>query len=196
MDKGPKVVFSTDYFEIEKLEIDGSEGTNPYYRLTGSDSVIVCAFNADSEILLVKQFRPSLGVYTLEFPAGAVDPGESSHQAAVRETLEETGYQSKVTQLGESFHLLMNRTNIRMFLFCGLTDSESISQPEPGIEIVWLSRKELLRASIEGEFTQLGALGLLQVLGGVIQADVWNLSDTELQKELWSLIHRKEISGE
>ena len=196
MNKEPKVVFSTDYFEVEQLDFESAEGADPHYRLTGPDSVIVCVFNEDSKILLVKQFRPSIGIDTLEFPAGAVDLGEKPGVAAVRETLEETGYRSSVVQLGEPFHLLMNRTNMRMFLFCGLTESEPEAEPEYGIRVVWLSRDELLKASLNGEFTQVGALGLLQVLGGVIQEDIWRLPDSKLQTALHKLLEKKEAIGE
>ena len=44
------------------------------------------------DTLLVEQFRPPVNKYTLEFPAGLVDTGESAKQAALRELWEETGY--------------------------------------------------------------------------------------------------------
>jgi len=47
----------------------------------------------DGAVLLVRQFRPALGRWTLEVPAGTLEPGESPEQAAVREMVEETGYE-------------------------------------------------------------------------------------------------------
>jgi len=47
----------------------------------------------DGAVLLVKQFRPALGKWTLEVPAGTLEPGESPEGAAVREMVEETGYE-------------------------------------------------------------------------------------------------------
>lgn len=44
------------------------------------------------ETILVRQYRPPLGRYSLEFPAGLIDAGESPQQAALRELKEETGY--------------------------------------------------------------------------------------------------------
>lgn len=46
----------------------------------------------DGKILLVKQFRPAVGQWTLEIPAGTLDEGEKPEEAAVREMVEETGY--------------------------------------------------------------------------------------------------------
>ncbi|XP_055367387.1 ADP-sugar pyrophosphatase isoform X3 [Betta splendens] len=45
---------------------------------------------------MVKQFRPPLGCYTLEFPAGLIDKGETAEVAALRELKEETGYKGEV----------------------------------------------------------------------------------------------------
>lgn len=47
-------------------------------------------------VVFVRQYRPAVQRYTLEFPAGLVDPGESPSQAALRELKEETGYTGRV----------------------------------------------------------------------------------------------------
>ena len=44
------------------------------------------------ETLLIKQWRPPVGNFTIEFPAGLIDPGEDVETAAARELKEETGY--------------------------------------------------------------------------------------------------------
>ncbi len=42
-------------------------------------------------VVLVRQYRYTLGDYIYEFPAGLVEPGEDFHKAAIREMKEETG---------------------------------------------------------------------------------------------------------
>ncbi|KAG9489911.1 hypothetical protein GDO78_005692, partial [Eleutherodactylus coqui] len=49
-------------------------------------------------MVLIKQFRPPLGCYCLEFPAGLIDENETAEQAALRELEEETGYKGEVIE--------------------------------------------------------------------------------------------------
>ena len=49
-----------------------------------------------AELLLVRQFRPAVGSYTIELPAGLVDIDETCEAAALRELKEETGYHGEV----------------------------------------------------------------------------------------------------
>jgi ADP-ribose pyrophosphatase len=46
--------------------------------------------------IVVIQFRPPVGGFTVEWPAGLIDASETPEQAAVRELYEETGYKGKV----------------------------------------------------------------------------------------------------
>lgn len=54
--------------------------------------IIVARLQPDNKLLLVRQYRPPVEAWTLEFPAGLVDDGESPEQTALRELREETGY--------------------------------------------------------------------------------------------------------
>jgi 8-oxo-dGTP pyrophosphatase MutT (NUDIX family) len=59
--------------------------------LEAPDWVTVVAITANSEIVMVEQFRFGVGAITTEPVAGTVDQGEDSLAAAKRELLEETG---------------------------------------------------------------------------------------------------------
>lgn len=191
------MIFSTDFFEIEEIDSGEESNPKPYYRLVGPDSSIACIFDLQSRVLLVKQFRPTLGEYTLEFPAGAIDSGEDAIVAAHRETLEETGFAVDLASLGTWYHLLINRTNIRMYLFCGRTTKETPPiPPEPGVELVWLSRAELLTYSLDGRYKQLGGLGLLQVMSGVVGMDIWTCPNDKLQTALNGLFLKSNVTND
>ena len=70
----------------------GFSGDEPYYALEQPDYVHVLALTPDGEILMVRQYRPAVETFTMEFPSGHVEPGETPEQCAKRELQEETGY--------------------------------------------------------------------------------------------------------
>jgi ADP-ribose pyrophosphatase len=47
------------------------------------------------EVILIKQFRPSLNKWVLEVPAGRVEVNEALEDTAKRELIEEVGYDAK-----------------------------------------------------------------------------------------------------
>ena len=54
-------------------------------------SVVIIPITADGRIFLVKQYRPAIGRWAWELPAGSLKPGEHVESAARRECQEEIG---------------------------------------------------------------------------------------------------------
>jgi ADP-ribose pyrophosphatase len=54
-------------------------------------SVVLLPIREDGTVILIRQYRASIGQVMWEIPAGSVDDGESPDQAAVRECEEEIG---------------------------------------------------------------------------------------------------------
>ena len=67
---------------------DAAEET--YYAIAQPDYVAVLAVTPDQRVLLVRQYRPAIERFSLELPAGIVDPDEDPLETAKRELLEET----------------------------------------------------------------------------------------------------------
>ena len=63
------------------------------------------------EIVCVKQFRPPVDGYTIELPAGLIDPSEDPATAAEREFKEETGYIGQVVSVSPPSFLSPGLTN-------------------------------------------------------------------------------------
>lgn len=63
-------------------------------RIKAADSVYVVALNEEDQAILVRQWRQSIGRFTVEVVAGAVEDGETPLEAAQRELTEESGYQA------------------------------------------------------------------------------------------------------
>lgn len=58
-------------------------------------SVVVLPVFPDGRILMIRQYRHSVGRYLWELVAGRIEPGESPASAARRELKEETGYTAR-----------------------------------------------------------------------------------------------------
>jgi 8-oxo-dGTP pyrophosphatase MutT (NUDIX family) len=56
--------------------------------------VVVVPITKEGEFLLIRQFRPVINNFVIEFPAGLNDKDESLIDTARRELIEETGYDS------------------------------------------------------------------------------------------------------
>lgn len=54
-------------------------------------SVVIVPVTNEGAIVLVRQYRPAIGRFAWELPAGSLRPGEDPEKAAVRECHEETG---------------------------------------------------------------------------------------------------------
>ncbi|MBN2788939.1 MAG: NUDIX hydrolase [Candidatus Delongbacteria bacterium] len=67
-------------------------------RTNDTEAVVINAYHKD-KVILVKQYKFPIKKYSIEFPAGLIDKGETPESTAVRELLEETGYKGKVTQI-------------------------------------------------------------------------------------------------
>lgn len=57
------------------------------------DGVIIYSIYGEKrdKVVLIRQYRYTIGDYIYEFPAGLVEPGEDFHEGAARELYEETG---------------------------------------------------------------------------------------------------------
>lgn len=69
---------------------DGSIDERVYIECSGA--VAIAAFTENNEMILTRQYRHPFRKVIYDMPAGGVEEGETSEQAALRELEEETGY--------------------------------------------------------------------------------------------------------
>ncbi|HEX7957183.1 MAG TPA: NUDIX hydrolase [Pyrinomonadaceae bacterium] len=66
-----------------------------FYVIEAPDWVNVIPVTEGGEVVLIELYRHGTEEVSLEIPGGMVDPGEGAREAAARELLEETGYESR-----------------------------------------------------------------------------------------------------
>ena len=76
---------------------DGRE--HDFYCIEAPDWINIIPLTLREEVVMIEQWRHGVEEVTLEIPGGMVDAGESAHEAAARELLEETGYAARGVEL-------------------------------------------------------------------------------------------------
>ncbi|MEW6053708.1 MAG: NUDIX hydrolase [Nitrospirota bacterium] len=66
-----------------------------FERMHCNGIVAIVPVTDDREAVLIRQFRPPVNGYVIEFPAGLNDKGDTLEEAARRELREETGYSAR-----------------------------------------------------------------------------------------------------
>ncbi len=111
--KGAIIEYYVDTMELP----DGKHAKWDFINHNGAAAVVPVM--ADGKILMVSQYRNALERYTLEIPAGGLNPGESADTsvAAARELEEETGYASKDLELLLSLHTTVAFCNEKIDIY-------------------------------------------------------------------------------
>ncbi len=130
-------------------------------------AVAVVALTAQNEVRLVKQFRASAETWTIEIPAGTLEPGEDPDLAAPRELLEETGDQAATWQrLGGVYAspgILDEYLNI--YLATGLTAGPNRLEFDEHIEVLTIPWSEAIAMIGRGEIEDAKTVAGLMLAG-------------------------------
>ena len=92
--KGETAFDASPVLRVDRQHIETPEGlsVDDFYRIVLPDFAVAIPVLEDGRILTQWQYKHGAGRYSLTFPAGHLDAGETPEQAMRRELLEETGY--------------------------------------------------------------------------------------------------------
>ena len=104
---------------------------------------ISAAIITDGDRVLMVRRRIKEGELSWQFPAGAIEAGESPEDAAVRETLEETGLKVEAASLiGQRVHPKTGRE--MSYTACAVVDGEAhVADPDELDAVAWVPLDEI-----------------------------------------------------
>lgn len=144
-----KYIHRETWFNLRSDKVLKGNGASmePYYVFEFSDWVTVLPVTKEGKIILVKQYRYGLGVWSIEVPGGIMDPHERNpEEAAKRELLEETGYScasiEQVAVVATNPATQNNRLYCYLATGCELTHEQSFDENEE-IEVLEVAMDEL-----------------------------------------------------
>lgn len=144
----------TTYQLADVILPDGKKAEREIVR--HSDAAAVIPFTSDGKIVLVRQYRVSIGKTTLELPAGLKEDDDYDGMVtAKRELEEETGLQSNEWRFVTSFYSTPGYTDEFLEIY-EAHDVEKVDNPlaqdeEEFIEVVELDFDEAMDAYSRGE---------------------------------------------
>ena len=135
-------------------------------------SVVIIPVTARDEVVLVRQYRPAIGRWTWELPAGSLNPNEEVERAALRECHEETGQiPSRLERLG-SFFPTPGYCDEQMTFFKatglrppGPGDDEAHQDEDEDIETRAFAPDQLRRMIASGEVIDLKTIAGMSLIG-------------------------------
>lgn len=118
------------------------------------DGVIIYSVYGEKRdrVVLVRQYRYTIGDYIYEFPAGLVEPGENFRDGAVREMYEETGLTLKPIEVPDAYQkpyfTTIGMTDESCATVYGYADGEisaAAQEDSEEIEVILADREEVKR---------------------------------------------------
>lgn len=109
---------------------------------TTKPGISAAIITASDRVLMVRR-RVKEGELSWQFPAGGIEPGESPEEAAVRETLEETGLKVEAASLiGQRIHPKTGRE--MSYTACRVIDGEAhVADADELDAVAWVRLDEI-----------------------------------------------------
>lgn len=156
--RGRRVVFESFYETLpngSRVLVD---------RVTFPNSVAVLPVHRKSwEVTLLKQYRPAIGKWILEAPAGTLRVGEDPREAAIRELEEEAGLVAKdLEEVGGGYVSPGYSTEfMKLYIAWDPVEGRPRREPHEVIEVVRLGFDRALEMVESGEIIDVKTITLL-----------------------------------
>jgi len=108
-------------------------------------SSVGCFIECDGEIVVVFRHKNKPFGETYGLPSGKIDPGETPHQAMVREIREETGLMFDKVELLKEYAVRYDEYDFKYYLYKKVLSQKNdlVLSPKEHNDVLWMEPKEV-----------------------------------------------------
>jgi ADP-ribose pyrophosphatase len=135
-----------------KTIVRGDGTTKTLERVRHRGAAVIVPITDDGKVVMLRQYRPAIGAWIYELPAGTIEKGERPARCAARELEEETGFAaSEVKELFSSFSSPGWSTEIHHFVLArGLRKGEQNLDEDERLKVEEFTVGELRKMIADG----------------------------------------------
>lgn len=164
LDRGDTVIYDSDWVQLVTTDVVMPDGTQIDHHVVrmprpAAGTIMV----RDGSVLLLYRHRFITDTWGWEIPAGGVDPGETSDQAAVREAVEEAGWKPSAVAPLCTFHPangLLDQT-FHIFMSESVEDVGEPTDINEAARIEWVAVDKVRELLLTGQITDGLSFGAL-----------------------------------
>lgn len=163
---GERSLYDSDWVSLRlvDVEVPGQQRFEHHVVRVAKEASGTVVYDPDRGVLLLWRHRFITDTWGWEIPAGRIEAGESPEQAAVRETLEETGWQLRAIRHLVTYQPTNGLSDQRFHLFFA-DGADQVSDPtDPGESerVEWVPLARVVQIARAGEMAD--GLSLTAVL--------------------------------
>jgi 8-oxo-dGTP pyrophosphatase MutT (NUDIX family) len=126
---GERTLYDSDWLRLTLVDVEVPSGNRYEHHVVRIPRPAAAAVvRRHDEVLLLYRHRMVTDSWGWEVPAGRTDPGESPEQAAIRETLEETGWRPGPLRSLGAYHPLPGAVDQTFHVFLA-EGAEQVGEP-------------------------------------------------------------------
>lgn len=167
---GERVLYDNPWVRLVKVDITPPDGHRFEHHVVRLQTVaLMLVVDEHDRVLMLWRYRFAVDAWGWELPGGIVAQGETAISAAVRETVEETGWEPHAPSRLGGFQPMpgMVDTPHELFLARGASQVGEPSDDEEAAIIRWVPLAEVRALIDAGEIAGGGSLvALLRLLAG------------------------------